>query len=180
MQTSLAASCAAGAANRPLSLGGCGAAAPPAPDSHFRAQHLTLLTSSCPGPLAGRDFCSSEQRGMDFISLQKPWERELGRVTCRHFYSFSSFLHTPSFSRGCGRCLASHSIRETSPSTGRSMCRQAVRELPSSKGSGATLWSPPLHPWGLKIYLANEKIVSKGLLLNLEGFCGVSSPVICP
>lgn len=139
-------------------------------------------TSPCsPAAVLGPSLAGiSALQSMDFISLQKPWERELGRVTCRHFYSFSSFLHTPSFSRGCGRCLASHSIRETSPSTGRRMCRQAVRELPSSKGSGATLWSPPLHPWGLKIYLANEKIISKGLLLNLEGFCGVSSPVICP
>lgn len=179
MQTSLAASCAAGAANWPLSLGGCGAAAPPAPDPHFRAQHLTLLTSSCPGPLAGGDFCSSEQRAMDFIFLQKPWERKLRRVTCRHFYSFSSFLHTPSFSRGCGWCLASRSIRESSLSTSRRTCRQAVRERPSSKGSGATLWSPPLHPWRLKTYLANEKIFSKGLSLSL-GLCGVSSSVTCP
>lgn len=88
------------------------------------------------------------------------------------FDSFSSFLHTPSFSRGSGRCLTGPSIRETSPSTGRRLCGKAVRELPSSEGSGATLWSPPLHPRGLETYLANEEIISEGLALNLEELCG--------
>lgn len=44
---------------------------------------------------------------------------------------------------------------------------------PVLRGSGATLWSPPLHLQGLKIYLANEEIIFKGLALNLEGLCGV-------
>lgn len=89
------------------------------------------------------------------------------------FDGFSRFLHTPPFLRGSGRCLASLSIRETSTGTSRRLCRQAVRELPFSEDSGAVLWSPPLHPLGLKTYLGNEEIISKGLALNLEGLYGV-------
>lgn len=32
--------------------------------------------------------------------------------------------------------------------------------------------APPLHPRRLKTYLATEDIVSKGLVLNLEGLYG--------
>lgn len=87
--------------------------------------------------------------------------------------AFPFFFHTQSFWRGCGRCLANQSIRETSPGIGRRLCEQVVHEFLSSEGSRAMLWSPSLYPWGLKTYLAKEEIIFKGLALNLEGLCGL-------
>ena len=164
----------------PRASAAAGELQPPAHNPHLGARHLTLLTSSLPwapqpclgwvrrrwGQCRGFLLFRTTWPGFHLCKREENWEELLAWILT----AFPAF---------CTRHLqevlggACHVRPSGKPAPAPAPAPAGVREFPSSEGSGAILWRPPLHPRGLKTYLANEEIISKGLALNLEGPCGV-------
>lgn len=112
---------------------------PHARNRHFSARHLTRLASSLAQAPRWQGFLLLRATRPSFhLSVKAPRKRKIIGKSYLHGFRqlFQLFLHTPSFSRGSGRCSASPSIRENSHGTGRRLCWQAVCELPSSEAAG--------------------------------------------